>query len=98
MQIKQLTRPAGWTTFIAFVLAGAVPLIPLLMTGWLTPSQTFAASAVLTGIGFVAIGAIQGVVTRFSPVRSAINTLLIGGVAAGLAYVAGGLLEKLIEM
>jgi VIT1/CCC1 family predicted Fe2+/Mn2+ transporter len=98
----QLDQPnalrAGWTTFIAFILAGSLPLIPLMLMGWLTPSQTFAASAVLTAVGFIVIGAIQGVVTKFSPVRSAVNTLLIGGVAALMAYGAGGLLERLIEI
>jgi VIT1/CCC1 family predicted Fe2+/Mn2+ transporter len=89
---------AGWTTFVAFVFAGSLPLLPLLSIGWLTANQTFAASAALTAIAFLAIGAAQGVVTAISPVRNALYTLLIGGTAATVAYAVGALLEKVVKI
>jgi VIT1/CCC1 family predicted Fe2+/Mn2+ transporter len=96
----QLNLPSplrsGWTTFLAFVLAGSLPLLPLLLVSTFTPTQTFAASAILTVITFLVIGAIQGIVTEFPPIRSAIYTLAIGGSAALVAYLIGAALKDLI--
>ena len=96
----QLNLPSpihsGVTTFSAFVLAGALPLLPLLSLGHLTAGQTFAASAGMAGVAFFAIGAIQGFVTQVPPWRSALYTLLIGGSAAGVAYLMGAMLKDLV--
>src|SRR5690606_6848272 len=51
---------AGAVTFVAFVLAGLVPLAPLAFASQLGPEQTFLVSAVATAITFTVIGAIRG--------------------------------------
>lgn len=84
---------AAWVTFIAFVLAGMVPLLPLFFSRWLGPQNTFLASAVATAGTFAVIGAIRGRVTGEPPWWTSIETLGMGGVAAALAYAVGNLLR-----
>ena len=80
---------AGLTTFAAFVLAGMVPLLPLLLAAWLVAAQLFLTSAILTGLTFFAIGVIRGVISDQRPFRTGLETLAIGGSAAALAYFVG---------
>lgn len=89
------SRPwlAGLITFTAFVLAGFVPLVPLALTMYLTPQQTFLSSAVCTALTFLAIGAIRGRLTSRPLAPAALETLLVGGSAAALAYLVGLLLR-----
>jgi predicted membrane protein (TIGR00267 family) len=89
----QLDRPSPWraglSTFTAFVLAGFVPLIPFMFAMQLSGESLFIASAVLTGITFFLIGAAKGRVVHRSVLWSGIETLLVGAVAAVLAYAVG---------
>ena len=80
---------AALTTFVAFVLAGIVPLIPLFWAAWLVGSQMFFASAVLTAFTFFSIGLIRGRLADRRPLIAGIETLAIGGSAAVLAYIVG---------
>ena len=84
---------AGLTTFVAFVFVGAVPLVPFFFSS-LNPSETFAFSAVLTAIAFMVVGFVKGVVLGQSRLRSSVETILIGGAAATLAYLAGAWLRR----
>lgn len=79
---------AGLTTFAAFFGVGLVPLLPYLLP-FLAPTTQFAASSVLTGIAFAAIGWVKGVRLQRPRLASARQTLWTGGVAAVLAYAAG---------
>jgi len=74
---------AAVTTFIAFLVAGLVPLVPLFAR------QRFLVSAVATALTFFAIGAVKGRLLRTGLVRGGIETLIIGGGAAVLAYAVG---------
>lgn len=86
---------AALATFVAFVLAGLVPLLPLFLAAWLATSQRmFAASAVLTAITFFSIGLIRGRLSDRRALLSGLETLLIGGTAATLAYLVGALLKS----
>ena len=74
-------------TFVAFLVAGMIPLLPFLVS---LPGA-FTISAWMTGVVFFAIGALK---SRWSLARwwwSGIETLLIGGVAAAIAYGVGTL-------
>src|SRR5690606_30247262 len=73
---------AGAVTFVAFVLAGLVPLAPLAFASQLGPEQTFLVSAVATAITFTVIGAIRGRIAERSALRTALETLAMGGSAA----------------
>ena len=77
----------------AFALCGLVPLVPFL----LGLSHAFTISVILTGAVFFIIGSIK---SRWSTVawwRSGISTLVVGGVAAGLAYAVGVFLKRLAQ-
>jgi len=86
---------AGLTTFVAFLMAGLVPLLPLLFAKWLGATYTFLASAILTAISFILIGVVRGRVTDRRLFIAASETLFIGGTAAGLAYLIGVWLKEL---
>lgn len=89
---------AAWSTFIAFVVIGAIPLIPFVAAalGTISQSTAFALSTPATGIAFVAVGALKA---RFVQVRwwaSGLETLAVGGIAAALAYAVGVALSGLV--
>lgn len=89
---------SGTVTFLAFLLAGMVPIIPLLFVAMLTPTITFAISAVAAAVTFLIIGAIRGRVTQQGIAFCALETLLVGGVAATLAYLVGLALHRYTGM
>ncbi|WP_083499853.1 VIT1/CCC1 transporter family protein [Tropicibacter naphthalenivorans] len=78
---------AALVTFAAFLLAGIVPLIPFL----LSLGQSFLISSVLTLTTFFAIGTAKSLWSLSPWWRSGLETLAIGGTAAGIAYWAGTL-------
>lgn len=96
-----LTRPdplrAAWTTFLAFVAVGAIPLAPYLLRGGSEAgaSDRFPWSAVLTTLVFFGIGALQGRVVRRRWWVCGLETLAMGGGAALIAYAVGRLLGHL---
>lgn len=79
---------AGATTFAAFFLVGLVPLLPYLVPG-VEADAMFLASAVFTGIAFIAIGWAKGQRLQQPRLRSAWQTLWTGGAASVLAFLAG---------
>lgn len=76
---------AALATFAAFLVAGLIPLLPFLFG----IEDAFRLSAISTLIVFFAIGAFKARWSLVSWWWSGIETLTIGGVAAGLAYVVG---------
>ena len=86
---------SGLVTFFAFVLVGAVPLMPLLIPGG-TLAQHFIASSVLAGIMFFAIGSLKSRFLSKPMLPAGIRTLLTGGTAASLAWITGYLLRTLV--
>ena len=80
-------KAALWT-FAAFVLVGAIPLAPFLL-GF----HSYGASAVLTGAAFFLVGAAKGRFVAEPWWTSGLETLALGGSAAGLAYVVGLMLR-----
>ena len=79
---------AGLATFLAFLLAGALPLAPFLFPG-LPLANAFAASIAITGAAFLAVGMVKGRIVGASVWRSGLETLLTGGAAATLAFIVG---------
>jgi VIT1/CCC1 family predicted Fe2+/Mn2+ transporter len=76
------------------VLAGFVPLLPLMFSGILTTSQTFTISAIATAVTFVIIGAIRGVVAEQPKITTIFETLVTGGIAATVSFLVGALLRQ----
>ena len=83
-------RPAraGLMTFLAFAICGAIPLLPFVI-GADGFDRAFQISAGLAALTFFALGYAKGVFLELSKWRSGLQSLLIGGVAAALAYGAG---------
>ena len=80
-------RKSALATFVAFLAAGVVPLIPFVF-GMDNP---FTISIFATGLTFFLIGAAK---SRWSPLpwwRSGAETLLIGALAASIAYLVASL-------
>ena len=82
-------------TFLAFIVAGSVPLLVYLL-GLIAPvaSETaFPISLFLSGLALFGLGAAKVLVTKLNPIRSGLEMLLVGGLAAGVAYLVGWLLK-----
>ncbi len=78
---------AALVTFVAFLAAGIIPLLPFI----LSLPNAFATSAFLTFAVFFAIGAAKSRWSLASWWKSGGETLLIGGMAAAIAYFVGTL-------
>ena len=95
----QLAPPSPWraslATFAAFLLAGMVPLLPVMFALGRHAGDAFVWSAAFTGVTFFAVGYARGRVVDRRPWAAGCETLLIGGAAATVAYLVGRLLEHL---
>jgi vacuolar iron transporter family protein len=96
--IEEEKKPldAAITTFTAFNLVGLVPLIPfvfLYLSGFtISAEHVFLFSIVFTAISFFLIGIVRGKIVNKSLLRTGLNTLAVGGIAASVAYVIGYIL------
>jgi VIT1/CCC1 family predicted Fe2+/Mn2+ transporter len=97
-----LLGPSAWraavATFVAFVLIGALPLVPFLcrLTTGRGHVGPFLWSAALTAFGMFLVGAFK---SRFVAQRwywAGLETLAVGGCAAALAYVVGLLMKAAV--
>ena len=90
---------AGAVTFSAFVLLGALPLIPFTLQ-LVSPNlqmNPYFISALLTGTSFFATGATKARLVSRKWFRGGCETLLVGGAAAALAYLAGVALHGIVS-
>jgi VIT1/CCC1 family predicted Fe2+/Mn2+ transporter len=83
---------AAISTFGAFLTCGLVPLVPFLFKF----SHALEVSIIMTGTVFLAIGSAKSKWSTSSWWRSGLTTLLVGAIAAALAYAAGVLLKSLL--
>jgi len=87
------------STFVGFNVIGLIPLIPFvvfMIIGIELNSDAFTYSTVSVLIAFFLVGVIKGKIVKKSMMRSGINTLVIGGIAASVAYGVGYGLHFLI--
>lgn len=93
---KKQPLDAAITTFAAFNLVGLIPLIPFIFLHFsgftILTEHAFIYSVVFTGISFFIIGIVRGKIVNRSSLRTGINTLAVGGIAASVAYIVGYLL------
>jgi len=87
----------GLATLLAFVVAGSVPLLVYLagLVVPIPPQVAFPVSLALSGLALFGLGAAKVRVTHLNPFRSGLEMLLVGGLAAGVAYAVGALLKGL---
>ena len=89
---------AGLATFVAFFLVGLIPLLTYLLN-WAFPgliSQPFFWSCLLTTVAFYWVGSAKGSFVDQNRFASGMETVVVGGVAALLAYGVGVLLKGLV--
>jgi len=79
------------TIAVSYVVGGLVPLFPY-MVGSSLPSA-FNASVAITLVALLVFGGVKGRLTGSGTLRSAVQTLVIGGLAAGAAYLLARLLS-----
>ena len=88
------------STFVGFNLIGLIPLIPFMVfmaIGIELNSEAFVYSIISVLAAFFLVGMIKGKIVKKSMMRSGINTLIIGGIAAVVAYVVGYGLNFLVS-
>jgi len=88
------------STFVGFNLIGVIPLIPFMvfmMLGFQSNSNAFIYSTVSVLAAFFLVGMIKGKIVKSSMIRAGIITLIIGGVAAMVAYIVGYGLNFLVS-
>jgi vacuolar iron transporter family protein len=79
---------SGLIMFASYFLAGLVPLLPILIfpMGY---SREVAIVAALIGLFF--LGYYKGKIVKVSPIKSALEILIIGGLATAVGIVAGNI-------
>jgi VIT1/CCC1 family predicted Fe2+/Mn2+ transporter len=101
--IEGRTRPidTAITTFVAFNLVGLIPLLPFIVmfvAGFaiIASFDAFTYSIILTGAAFFLIGGVKGRMVQKPLIRSGLSTLVIGGIAASVAFVVGYILNLVV--
>jgi len=86
----------GLATLLAFVVAGAVPLVPYVLSA--STSDRLLASTVATFATLFVLGAARALITTDRWWISGFETLLLGAVVAGAAYGAGRLVAAVATL
>jgi VIT1/CCC1 family predicted Fe2+/Mn2+ transporter len=93
----------GLITFLFFVLAGLLPLISLVLVVLDIPilinlsDNYLLLSSVTTGFAMFAFGSLRTLVTKGSWIKNGMEMLLVGMLAAALAYGLGHFLQRLFS-
>lgn len=84
----------GLLTFIAFAIAGAIPLLPFLLG--MTENSGFLIASIVGGITLFAVGSAKTRYTASHWLKSGLEMLIVGALAAGAAYAIGVFLRSLV--
>ncbi len=81
---KNRAMTSGGTIALSYIFGGLIPLFPyILMTD---AHRALLFSAAITVLALAVFGFVKGRVTGITPIRSAMQTVLIGGTAAAAAF------------
>jgi len=85
------------TTFVSFIFMGSIPLLVFVLGLFMAISfrTEFRLSIAMTAIALFCLGALKVRITALNWFRSGMEMLLVGGVAAAVAYMVGFLLRGL---
>ncbi|MBI4991690.1 MAG: VIT1/CCC1 transporter family protein [Candidatus Harrisonbacteria bacterium] len=86
---------AATMTFLTFVFAGTLPLLPFIVLP-VSPAQTLNASVIFTAVSLFLVGSARHFITRKNWFWSGLEMLFVGGIAAVVAYWVGYLVSNLI--
>ena len=75
----------------AYVIGGLIPLVPYMTIA--SSRAALGVSVAVTLIALAVFGYVKGRFTGLAPLRSAIQTVLIGGLAAGAAFALARLIS-----
>lgn len=84
----------GLVTFISFVIAGFLPLVPFFIPA--AAANAFAVSCIAAGTAFFFVGAARSFVIQKNPFTAGLEMLIVGGIASGIAYGLGSFVERLV--
>jgi VIT1/CCC1 family predicted Fe2+/Mn2+ transporter len=84
----------SFVTFLAFVLAGSIPLLPFLYS--VGDEAVFMVSSASAGLAFFIVGGSRAFVTKQSFLYSGLEMLFVGGVASSIAYGIGFAVEHMV--
>lgn len=89
-------KTAG-VTFFSFIVVGSVPLLSYFFAGRgpELESQLFLYSCILTAVALAIVGSLKSIVNDKNILWGITETLVLGGVAAILAYYVGDVLKEL---
>jgi VIT1/CCC1 family predicted Fe2+/Mn2+ transporter len=84
-------------TFGAFVVAGTLPLLVYVLglVVAINPAASFPTATILSGLALFGLGAAKVRITERNWLRSGLEMLVVGGLAAAVAYLVGFLLQGL---
>ena len=90
---------AALATFVAFLVVGSIPLLSFFADAIRDGAVTnpFWWSVGLTAVAFLAVGYVKAYALGGRLARSSVETLLLGGAAASLAWAVGYLLRGLVD-
>ena len=88
-------RHAG-ATFLAFVLAGAVPLVPYMIP--IVPFDRFAISITLTFLAMFVIGASRALIAKLRWWKAGLEMLGLGAIVAAIAYGSGAIVAAMVDL
>lgn len=94
--IKGSAMRGAIITFLAYAIAGTIPLLPYTFYAYGGAHQLFLWSFVLTGIELFALGAFRTSLTGRHWAASGFEMLAFGGVAALIAFGIGALLRNAV--
>ena len=88
----------GLTTYISFVIVGFIPLL-IYVVDYISTLHVnlFLYSAILTGVAFIVIGILKAYISQSSIIKGIIETLILGAVAAIVAYYVGDVIEGFLN-
>lgn len=88
----------GSTTYVSFILVGLVPLLAYTVDYIfnMDNSNVFMISIILTAFAFAGVGLLKSRVAQSGIARAVTETMVLGAIAASLAYLLGAFLERII--
>lgn len=95
MPEKKSPVAMGLVTYFSFILVGLVPLLIYILdyTFNIKFEFLFETSVFFTSLTFILIGILKSILTGTNLIKNIIQTLVLGGIAATLAYYLGSYLE-----
>jgi VIT1/CCC1 family predicted Fe2+/Mn2+ transporter len=89
-------KTAGMT-FLSFLTIGLIPLLSYVYALFfpVNHDNLFLYSCILTAVGLTIVGSMKSIVTEKNKFVGIAETLILGGLAAFLAYYVGAVLEKM---